>query len=377
MLTDHRGDARAPARTSFASPPRRSARSCPPSWSRPIASPPPSCPACTAAGAPAWARPSGNSGSTRPATRRTRDRLAPVRGSRHLFVREQEWEAAESVWLWCDLSNSMAFRSGPACRLKWERAALLMLALAGLLVRGGERWPSSAPVSGRRPGATAWRRWSGASSPRRRGSDPAAPCRRSRATPGSCFCRTFSLPIDQLTERFGQFGGLGARACLMQIVDPAEEELPYEGRVVFAGMEHEGQALIDHVGGVRARYAELSPRPPRDPGRDRGRQGWRFTSHRTDGSAERGAPLADGHARPAHRGLDARSLGAARLHAALAARRGPGPPALWLLLRVTPPAPRRIAFPPLLLLAGLLSPHARPRARPGGFCCCAWSSRHS
>ena len=31
--------------------------------------------------------------------------------SRHLFVREQEWEAAASVWLWCDLSPSMGFRS--------------------------------------------------------------------------------------------------------------------------------------------------------------------------------------------------------------------------------------------------------------------------
>ena len=42
--------------------------------------------------------------------------------SRHLFVREQEWEAAESVWLWCDLSDSMAFRSGPSLPPKWERA---------------------------------------------------------------------------------------------------------------------------------------------------------------------------------------------------------------------------------------------------------------
>ncbi len=59
--------------------------------------------------------------------------------SRHLFVREQEWEAAESVWLWCDLSESMAFRSGSKLPVKWERAVLLTLALAALLVRGGER----------------------------------------------------------------------------------------------------------------------------------------------------------------------------------------------------------------------------------------------
>src|SRR5215207_5670934 len=59
--------------------------------------------------------------------------------SRHLFVREQEWEAAESVWLWCDLSDSMSFRSGTKLPLKWERTALLTLALSALLVRGGER----------------------------------------------------------------------------------------------------------------------------------------------------------------------------------------------------------------------------------------------
>jgi hypothetical protein len=39
-------------------------------------------------------------------------------------------------------------------------------------------------------------------------------------------------------------------------------------------------------------------------------------------------------------------------------------PALWLLLRVTPPAPRRIAFPPFLLLAKLLSPERTPARTP-------------
>ena len=39
-------------------------------------------------------------------------------------------------------------------------------------------------------------------------------------------------------------------------------------------------------------------------------------------------------------------------------------PALWLLLRVTPPAPRRISFPPLLLLLGLVSPERTPARTP-------------
>ncbi len=59
--------------------------------------------------------------------------------SDHLYVREREWEAAHTVWLWPDLSESMNFRSHLASTTKRDRAVLLMLAAAELLVRGGER----------------------------------------------------------------------------------------------------------------------------------------------------------------------------------------------------------------------------------------------
>ena len=55
-----------------------------------------------------------------------------------VFVRENEWEAAQSVWLWSDGSKSMRYRSDRKLREKAERADLLTLALAALLCRGGE-----------------------------------------------------------------------------------------------------------------------------------------------------------------------------------------------------------------------------------------------
>ena len=207
--------------------------------------------------------------------------------SRHLFVREQEWEAAESVWLWCDLSDSMAFRSGPKLPLKWERAVLLMLALAGLLVRGGERIAflggGERPATGRY-GMETLVRCLVAAADRRVSTAPLPSLPRHARL---MLLSDFLLPPEQLTERFGQFGGLGARACLMQIVDPAEEALPYEGRILFEGMEREGQALIDHVGGIRERYAALFRAHREMLAGLSGRQGWRFTAHRTDGTAER------------------------------------------------------------------------------------------
>ena len=67
--------------------------------------------------------------------------------SDRVFVRDLEWEAAQSLWLWRDGSGSMSWRSAEARESKASRAGLLLLALASLLVRGG----------GRQPGQRQWR----------------------------------------------------------------------------------------------------------------------------------------------------------------------------------------------------------------------------
>ena len=57
----------------------------------------------------------------------------------HLYVREQEWEAAHTVWLWPDRSPSMAFRSPLAQESKLDRCLVVAFALAEILVQAGER----------------------------------------------------------------------------------------------------------------------------------------------------------------------------------------------------------------------------------------------
>ena len=59
--------------------------------------------------------------------------------SQRLFVRQTEWEAAQNVWLWRDASASMQYRSSERWPKKVARAELLLLAIASLLARGGER----------------------------------------------------------------------------------------------------------------------------------------------------------------------------------------------------------------------------------------------
>ena len=64
----------------------------------------------------------------------------------------------------------------------------------------------------------------------------------------------FLEPLESLRASFQAYVATGGRGCLLQIIDPAEEELPYQGRMLFEGMEREGRALIGNVSSIRQRY---------------------------------------------------------------------------------------------------------------------------
>src|ERR1041384_5914143 len=57
----------------------------------------------------------------------------------HLYVREREWEAAHTVWIWPDRSPSMVFASALVWETKLDRALVVAFALAEGLVEGGAR----------------------------------------------------------------------------------------------------------------------------------------------------------------------------------------------------------------------------------------------
>ena len=55
------------------------------------------------------------------------------------YIRENEWELAQSTWIWVDQSQSMNFKSRPEIPYKLIRAIVLALALCSLLIKAGER----------------------------------------------------------------------------------------------------------------------------------------------------------------------------------------------------------------------------------------------
>ena len=206
--------------------------------------------------------------------------------SDRLFIRETEWEAAQTVALWRDASASMAWRSGPAVTLKRERAELLLLATASLLLRGGER-VRLIGGSGRnhagRAGLEAVADALGRAAPgggEEAGvppNDPTLP-RHARAV----LFGDFLSPLDEIKESVSALAARPLRGHIVQILDPAEETLPYRGRIRFEGLEAEAPSLVPRVERVRELYEERLRLHRAGVAAIAAAAGWGFLTHRTD-----------------------------------------------------------------------------------------------
>jgi len=171
------------------------------------------------------------------------------------FIRETEWEAAQTVCLWRDASPSMRWHSRGMAIEKRERADLLLLALASLLLRGGERVllmrEGARPVSGR--GGLDRLAQDVAGSPvNDAGLPPQMPMPRHASV---VLFGDFLSPLPEIQSVVGRFSAVPVTGYLLQILDPAEALLPYAGRIRFRGLEREGDTLIPRVETVRDEYA--------------------------------------------------------------------------------------------------------------------------
>jgi uncharacterized protein (DUF58 family) len=206
------------------------------------------------------------------------DWRASAKSSR-LFVRETEWEAAQSVWLWRDGSASMNYASGPNLPSKRDRADLLLLALGALLLRGGER--VTLLGSGEPPGGGR------AVLPRlAHGLDGAAaglPNFEPLPRHGQIVAMgDFLSPLDAVEDLVRRFAQRGLRGHLLQILDPAEESLPFTGRVRFEGLEGEAPLLMSRAEAVRGAYLDKLARHREGLAAIARAAQWSFATHRTD-----------------------------------------------------------------------------------------------
>lgn len=217
----------------------------------------------------------------------------------HTYIRDREWEAAHTVWLWADMSASMLYQSTLATTSKQSRALVLALAAAELLSRSGERigWPGlTDPFSAR----------NGAERIASHLAHAAVPPERPDLSGIRRFCDIvligdFLDPVEDTLSWLDLLARKGVRAHLIEVADPAEETFPYSGRTEFTDPESGDKLTAGRAEMLAADYRQLYIARREELAAYARRHDWSFTVNHTD--------------RPASEAL-------VRLHAALTAAGG-------------------------------------------------------
>ena len=200
-----------------------------------------------------------------------------------LYVRDREWQAAHTIWLWVDESPSMLFKSNQTQVSKQSRGLVLAFAMAELLARSGERigWPGiSKPIVSRNAAETLaaflMRSPPQTKIPTLEGGNHFADI---------ILISDFLDPIDRISEQITQMARRGVRGHLVQIIDPVEENFPYNGRVEFSDPESGERITAGNAGSIAADYKTLFAAHIRELRNQATKLGWSHTAHRTNSLA--------------------------------------------------------------------------------------------
>jgi uncharacterized protein (DUF58 family) len=199
----------------------------------------------------------------------------------HLYVREQEWEAAHTVWIWPDRSPSMHFASPLVRDTKLYRALVVTLALAEVLVEGGER--VGIPGLVRPTGSRNIVELIAQAIVHDRNERPSLPPNFAPSPLAEVVLLSdLWSDIGEVRRTLTQLSGSGAHGHVVQIVDPAEETFPYWGRIEFVEPEGGGRITAGRAETWRADYTARVARHRAEIRRETDRLGFSFTIHRTD-----------------------------------------------------------------------------------------------
>ncbi len=201
----------------------------------------------------------------------------------HHYVRENEWEAANTVWMWRDGSDGMDWKSHKSLPTKKNRASVLMMALSSLLMRAGERCAVLGMSERPHTGRFGIERISYKLATGEGGRD--ALTSNFSAHSKLILASDFLAPAEDWRETLVALTARPATGILLHIVDPAEREFPFKGRVQ---MLHPGTKLaklpflLGRAEKMRNQYLEKFQAHEDELTQTARRLGWTLITHTTD-----------------------------------------------------------------------------------------------
>ena len=202
------------------------------------------------------------------------------------FVREREWQVAQSVMLWLDTAASMRFTSDKNLPEKADRARLIALASAILLIKGGERVGVTGTDLPPRRGRAQVLRLAEHFTNETKDDYGVPEARAMLPHARALFISDFMGDIDAVETALTKAADRGVRGVLMQVLDPAEESFPFHGRTIF---ESAGKTLRFETlkaNDLKTRYLEKLAARKAALKHLCAVTGWQFTTHHTDASAQ-------------------------------------------------------------------------------------------
>lgn len=209
-----------------------------------------------------------------------------ARTTGRLYVRQNEWEAAATVWIWRDPSRSLDYSSVPGLPLKRHRADVLATALALLLAQGGERigriGRSPRVFSGRAAGERLFEELSAEDFDDAASVPPDAPVRPFSTV---VYISDFFCDLGALSAAAARSAALGAGGVMVQINDPAEELFPFAGRTEFEDVESPAHLTLGDAGRLGDDYRRAFAEHREQLSTLCRNLGWPLLRHRTDAPA--------------------------------------------------------------------------------------------
>lgn len=205
-----------------------------------------------------------------------------ARAADRLYVRQNEWEAAASVWIWRDGSASLDYASSRDVPVKRQRADVLATALSILLAEAGERigllGRQARPFQGRNAPARILESLLAGDD------DDASAPPAALVAPGArvVLASDFFSDPDAVRRAVDGFAAAGASGVLLQVVDPAEEDFPFAGRTEFQDTESRDRLIFGEAGAVGDAYRQRFAAHRGALEVLASRVGWSFIAHRTD-----------------------------------------------------------------------------------------------
>ncbi|MBL4853911.1 MAG: DUF58 domain-containing protein [Robiginitomaculum sp.] len=199
------------------------------------------------------------------------------------YVRENEWEAANTVWMWRDGSAGMDWKSHKSLPTKKDRASILMMAVSSLLMRAGERCAVLGVSERPHTGRFGIERISHKLATADGGMDALTADFSAHAK--LVLASDFLADADEWRQRLVALTARPASGILLHIVDPAERGFPFKGRVQLldpGSKLAQLPFLLGRAEKLRDQYLKKFAAHEAELAQTARRLGWTLITHTTD-----------------------------------------------------------------------------------------------